>query len=50
MKKINSIDFDAFVKTIQEINGEFAAQASRAVNVSLTLRTGVLARMFTGMS
>ena len=38
MKKINSIDFDAFVKTIQEINGEFAAQASRAVNVSLTLR------------
>jgi len=38
MTKINSIDFDALVKTIQEINGEFAAQASRAVNVSLTLR------------
>ena len=38
MKKINSIDFGVLVKTIQEINGECIAQASRAVNVSLTLR------------
>ncbi len=38
MIKINRIDFSALVRTIQEINSEFAAQASRAVNVSLSLR------------
>lgn len=38
MNNNKSLDFNSLVKSIQQLNTEFANQASRAVNTSLTLR------------
>jgi len=36
--KKSEMNFNELVKVIQQINSEFSSQASRAVNVSLTMR------------
>jgi len=35
-----SFDFGALVAAIRQVDERLAAQASRAVNISLTMRTG----------
>jgi len=40
--KTNIFDFQQLVGTIQKINDDLTAQASRAVNVSLTLRNWLI--------